>query len=306
MTMCEGAQYTVVLRNIACRLTPEMVKQILGDAGLEGTFSFVCVPCIPSGRSNLGYAFVGFRSSVHAEECRRLFQGKVFGGTSSKKICEVVPANEEKDARALMHMSRRQRKGRQLGLLVCDGSGEQLTSVERAPRELGEDRLETAVNRLTSEKSAPPPPAESAKAAAEAPAGVAPRGAPEGLAAPPWMAPLTPAELGMFSHLFASYLSILLAAAPVASPPPLGGDLIWAAAAASHAGGHLPPPLDAYPSPSQLQPPWIGRHVRPCWPGDATYAGAQPGGFGAHLEENDIGADFTHAQGLQWPIAFLS
>jgi len=113
-------QCTVVLRNIACKLTPAMVKDVLDEAGLQGTFAFVCVPCIPSGRSNLGYAFIGFRSANHAASCRLLFEGKVFGRTSSVKICEVELANEEKGSRALAQMCRRQRHGRQLGLLVCD------------------------------------------------------------------------------------------------------------------------------------------------------------------------------------------
>lgn len=113
-------QCTVVLRNIPCKLTPPMVKDVLDEAGLQGTFAFVCVPCIPSGRSNLGYAFVGFRSADHAASCRLLFEGKVFGRTSSVKLCEVDLANDEKGSRALAQMCRRQRHGRQLGLLVCD------------------------------------------------------------------------------------------------------------------------------------------------------------------------------------------
>eukprot|EP00429_Kryptoperidinium_foliaceum_P010316 CAMPEP_0176004032 /NCGR_PEP_ID=MMETSP0120_2-20121206/1480_1 /TAXON_ID=160619 /ORGANISM="Kryptoperidinium foliaceum, Strain CCMP 1326" /LENGTH=240 /DNA_ID=CAMNT_0017336693 /DNA_START=14 /DNA_END=734 /DNA_ORIENTATION=+ len=83
-------------------MTPPMVKETLDDAGLRGTFHFVCVPCIPSGRSNLGYAFVGFSSAEHAQECRRQFHGRVFGRTFSSKLCVVEPASEEKDAKALV------------------------------------------------------------------------------------------------------------------------------------------------------------------------------------------------------------
>jgi len=148
-----GMQCTVVLRNIACSLTPEKVKQILDTSGLRGTFSFVCVPCIPTGRSNLGYAFVCFRASEHVEECRRLFQGKVFGCTSSKKVCEVVLANGEKDVKALAQMSRRQRRGRQLGLLMCDAAGEPCASAERAVVDEGA-RLAAAASRPPSSPGA--------------------------------------------------------------------------------------------------------------------------------------------------------
>mmetsp|Transcript_34142 Transcript_34142/g.98452 ORF Transcript_34142/g.98452 Transcript_34142/m.98452 type:complete len:273 (-) Transcript_34142:78-896(-) len=154
--MSKAKQQTVVLRNIACSLSPAMVKSILDDAGLGGAFSYVCVPCIPSGRSNFGYAFVGFRSAADAEECCRLFDGKTFGRTSSKKVCQVELANEEKDSRALAQMNRRQRHGRQLGLLVCDGSGKHRTSAERATS----SRLGTAVGPSTHE--VPPLPASSA------------------------------------------------------------------------------------------------------------------------------------------------
>eukprot|EP00429_Kryptoperidinium_foliaceum_P049566 CAMPEP_0176121464 /NCGR_PEP_ID=MMETSP0120_2-20121206/61140_1 /TAXON_ID=160619 /ORGANISM="Kryptoperidinium foliaceum, Strain CCMP 1326" /LENGTH=124 /DNA_ID=CAMNT_0017456013 /DNA_START=18 /DNA_END=389 /DNA_ORIENTATION=- len=110
----------MMLRNIACSFTPARVKEVLEDAGFAGSFSFVYVPSVHTGRSNLGYAFVCFRTPEMAEECRRRFHGKVFGLANTKKICEVQEASVEKDLKAAARSCRRQRSGRNHGLLICD------------------------------------------------------------------------------------------------------------------------------------------------------------------------------------------
>lgn len=87
-----NGECTLMLRGIACRLTQEELKGILDDVGLCGKFSFVYVPRILARRSNLGYAFVRFRSTGFAEECFWSCHGRPLGPAAPDKLCEVTVA----------------------------------------------------------------------------------------------------------------------------------------------------------------------------------------------------------------------
>jgi len=80
---------TVMLKNIACRLTQEDVKEVLDDVGLGGKFDMVFMPRSIAGRSNLGYVFVNFTAAEYVDECRALLEGKPFGKTDTTKLCEI-------------------------------------------------------------------------------------------------------------------------------------------------------------------------------------------------------------------------
>lgn len=83
---------TALLRNIACRFMEEDVCATLDALGFRGHYDSVCVPRSRMMHSNLGYAFVKFSTSEYAKLCCKLCQGKVFGQSQTKKLCEVVPA----------------------------------------------------------------------------------------------------------------------------------------------------------------------------------------------------------------------
>lgn len=95
LTVSKGP--TVMIRNIACRYCIDEVAVILDEAGLEGTYTFINIPMSMRGpkSSNLGYAFVGFKSQESADICWRLFSGQAFGRSSTNKRCEVAPAYDQ-------------------------------------------------------------------------------------------------------------------------------------------------------------------------------------------------------------------
>lgn len=88
-----GDETTVMLRNIACRYTHDDIVDILDDMGLVGKYDLVYAPQRTSTQSNLGYVFVNFLHSMYAEECRRLCDGRLFGGAATEKHCQVVLAH---------------------------------------------------------------------------------------------------------------------------------------------------------------------------------------------------------------------
>jgi hypothetical protein len=100
MSPAEGT--TLMLRNIACKYTEGHVKHILDSMGFKGAYDVVHVPHVKSKGdkhrrwSNLGYAFVNFKSADYADWCRRHLTGQVFGwAQGSTKTCEVSYADEQ-------------------------------------------------------------------------------------------------------------------------------------------------------------------------------------------------------------------
>jgi len=147
---CDDGQSgcTVMLRGIACKLTQEHMKQLLDRIGLRGMFSSVYVPCIATRTSNLGYAFVRFRSTEYAQECHRLCNGTPMGRSGPGKVCEVIGARRQ-GQRALI--AKRHRRGDDHGPLFCDDPVE--LHVSRIP---DADLLEAALRKSPSASSAAP------------------------------------------------------------------------------------------------------------------------------------------------------
>jgi len=114
------AQVTVVLRNIACRFTQEDVKRTLDECGLQGKFSLVYAPRIESRNSNFGYAFVRFRTPAYAAECASLLNGKVFGASNTKKLCQVEIAEAQESIEETLRRRRRRQNGMKPELLLVN------------------------------------------------------------------------------------------------------------------------------------------------------------------------------------------
>lgn len=81
---------TLMVRNIACRLSSEQVLAHLADLGFEGSYDFFYLPIYRGGRSNQGYFFINFRTVDAARICKERLEGLAMGGGS--KRCEVVTA----------------------------------------------------------------------------------------------------------------------------------------------------------------------------------------------------------------------
>jgi len=85
-----GGVTTVMVQNIPTKLGDQDLEDLLEEVGLSGDFDFVSIP--RTRRSNLGYAFVNFRTAGAAENCRRTLDGRHLGG-AAHKVCRVVPAH---------------------------------------------------------------------------------------------------------------------------------------------------------------------------------------------------------------------
>jgi hypothetical protein len=83
---------TVMIRNIACRITRRTMAILLNELGFTGKYDGIRVPKSSAGPANLGYAFVNFLESEHAEQFHRMCHGTRLGQSNSLKLCEVVPS----------------------------------------------------------------------------------------------------------------------------------------------------------------------------------------------------------------------
>jgi len=92
---------TMMICNIPCRVTHRAIIEAIDSVGYAGTYDFVYLPDRrqrgahrnPSG--NLGYAFVDFKTSQHAEDFTFVFENFQFPGTFSSKSCTVKYAHEQ-------------------------------------------------------------------------------------------------------------------------------------------------------------------------------------------------------------------
>eukprot|EP00443_Scrippsiella_acuminata_P099170 CAMPEP_0115656984 /NCGR_PEP_ID=MMETSP0272-20121206/44447_1 /TAXON_ID=71861 /ORGANISM="Scrippsiella trochoidea, Strain CCMP3099" /LENGTH=285 /DNA_ID=CAMNT_0003094999 /DNA_START=63 /DNA_END=917 /DNA_ORIENTATION=+ len=92
---------TVMICNIACRVTTEELALTLDNLGMAGTYRFVYVPISNKSTSkarasNLGYGFVDFKEPQHVERCRRLLDGQRLGGKDTLKRVKVSLAHHQK------------------------------------------------------------------------------------------------------------------------------------------------------------------------------------------------------------------
>lgn len=110
-----------MLRNIACRYSQDDVKEILDSLGLNSKFDFIYIPRSLTRQSNLGYAFVNFKSIEYAEECCQLCDDRPFGQSSTLKLCKVVPAHVQGGIKSILGSRRKgKNKSRADPLLIND------------------------------------------------------------------------------------------------------------------------------------------------------------------------------------------
>jgi hypothetical protein len=90
-----GQSTTVMIRNIGLGLSKVRLIKALEAHGFGGHFDFLSVPR-RTGRCNLGYCFVNFRSPDWAMLCHDRFHGRSFGRGGGARRCEVLPANRQR------------------------------------------------------------------------------------------------------------------------------------------------------------------------------------------------------------------
>lgn len=88
---------TMMIKNIPCRCQSGEIIQEINDHGFEGTFDFFFMPRPPrKTSSNLGYAFINFKSGEIARNFQTKMQGHRFsfreGESRSQKVCDITVA----------------------------------------------------------------------------------------------------------------------------------------------------------------------------------------------------------------------
>jgi hypothetical protein len=105
---------TMMIRNIPCRLSQNDVIEAINACGFADTYDFVYLPTGRHGttsKGNLGYGFVNFKSSQHAEHFGVMFENFQFPGTSSSKKCTLKYAHLQ-GFNALYAAANRQPRGK--------------------------------------------------------------------------------------------------------------------------------------------------------------------------------------------------
>jgi hypothetical protein len=79
----------IILRNIPCNFTREMLFNLLDSEGFEACYEFVYLPCDFVSESSLGYAFVIMITNEEAKRAIAHFQGYRDWNLASSKVCET-------------------------------------------------------------------------------------------------------------------------------------------------------------------------------------------------------------------------
>eukprot|EP00746_Dinoflagellata_sp_MGD_P023233 gnl/MRDRNA2_/MRDRNA2_154446_c0_seq1.p1 gnl/MRDRNA2_/MRDRNA2_154446_c0~~gnl/MRDRNA2_/MRDRNA2_154446_c0_seq1.p1 ORF type:complete len:250 (+),score=32.42 gnl/MRDRNA2_/MRDRNA2_154446_c0_seq1:89-838(+) len=92
----DGEITTQMIRNIPCRCTKETILEDINNMGFEGTYDFFYLPNDRRRKSNLGYAFINFKTAEAAAYFQQMLSGFKFSTNSrisnSHKVCSVSPA----------------------------------------------------------------------------------------------------------------------------------------------------------------------------------------------------------------------
>mmetsp|Transcript_64382 Transcript_64382/g.119698 ORF Transcript_64382/g.119698 Transcript_64382/m.119698 type:complete len:392 (-) Transcript_64382:165-1340(-) len=98
---------TMMLRNIPNKYTQTSLIQEIDEAGFSGTYNFFYLPMDVHNRSNVGYAFINFLTSVDAERFQDAFSNHRFSRFSSRKIGSVCAAHVQGLDENLRHLENR-------------------------------------------------------------------------------------------------------------------------------------------------------------------------------------------------------
>mmetsp|Transcript_43619 Transcript_43619/g.76418 ORF Transcript_43619/g.76418 Transcript_43619/m.76418 type:complete len:371 (+) Transcript_43619:53-1165(+) len=86
---------TLMIRNIPCKVKMKALLELLGSKGFAGAFDFLYLPVRGYHSSNLGYAFINFKSAATVAPFMLAFNGVAFSAVSgirTEKVIEIRPA----------------------------------------------------------------------------------------------------------------------------------------------------------------------------------------------------------------------
>lgn len=84
----------VIIRNIPNRLSRAALADVFDQQGFGGMYNMIYLPIDFSTQVSFGYAFVNFTTDAAMDSFSAHFEGFSRWGGSSKKICKVVPCND--------------------------------------------------------------------------------------------------------------------------------------------------------------------------------------------------------------------
>jgi hypothetical protein len=84
---------TLMIRGIPCSFSQEDLLSLVAVTGLGDACDFFYMPRAADRTSNLGYAFINFKETIHAWTCAFTFHGIRLDPCRSSKICTVSPAD---------------------------------------------------------------------------------------------------------------------------------------------------------------------------------------------------------------------
>jgi len=89
---------TVMVKNLGCRCTPDMLMEYLDSFGMHGTYDVVYIPGrMSKGKSptNFGYGFVSFKDPSNVTECYDRLHGSTLQFRNAVRKVEVVLAHQQ-------------------------------------------------------------------------------------------------------------------------------------------------------------------------------------------------------------------
>ena len=93
---------TIMIKNIPNKFNQEYILNIINQ-NFRGTFDIFVLPTDINKLKNFGYAFINFTSSYYIPYFYFLFNGKMWFGTNSKKICELAFSKVQGKAALMEH-----------------------------------------------------------------------------------------------------------------------------------------------------------------------------------------------------------
>ena len=113
---------TIMIKNIPNKFNQEYILSIINQ-NFRGTFDVFVLPTDINKLKNFGYAFINFTSSYYIPYFYFLFNGKMWFGTNSQKICELAFSKVQGKKALLEHYPNK--------IVFCNEEALEVTSEQR-------------------------------------------------------------------------------------------------------------------------------------------------------------------------------
>ena len=98
----EDKRTTIMIKNIPNKFNKDLLLSIINQ-NFKATYELFILPTDINKYKNFGYAFINFTSSYYIPYFYYMFNGKMWGSTNSKKICELTYSKVQGKTNLLAH-----------------------------------------------------------------------------------------------------------------------------------------------------------------------------------------------------------